>query len=152
MALPFLFRRIKIPSSDSGAGVGNTILASGSKGIYIGFSSDNNSVQENMIGTDGTHNWGNSNNGISLWDVAGTVIYRNEIAFNNSGSSPDYGGILIQTAGSISNRISENSIHDNEGLGITLLSSANGSISPPVLSIVGKNYAFSSKGFLPKPV
>lgn len=122
-----------------GAGVGNTILASGSNGIYIGFSSDNNLVQENMIGTDGTHNWGNSNNGISLWDVAGTFIYKNEIAFNNEATSINYGGILIQGPGSTSNKISANSIHDNGGLGITLLSGANGSISAPVLSRNGKN-------------
>ncbi|MBU1140089.1 MAG: right-handed parallel beta-helix repeat-containing protein, partial [Proteobacteria bacterium] len=117
-----------------GAGVGNTILASGSNGIYIGFSSDNNSVLENMIGTDGTHNWGNTNNGISLWDSAGTFISKNEIAFNNGASSTNYGGILIQGAGSISNTIRENSIHDNGGLGINLLSGANGSIAPPLLS------------------
>ena len=121
-----------------GAGVGNTILASGSNGLYLGFSSNDNTVQENKIGTDGTHNWGNTNNGISLWDVTGTFIYRNEIAFNNSGSSPNYGGILIQMPGSTNNQISENSIHDNGGMGISLLSGANGSIAPPILSRFGK--------------
>lgn len=120
-----------------GPGVGNTILASGSNGIYIGFSSDNNSVRENMIGTDGTRNWGNTNNGISLWDVSGTLISKNEIAFNNGTSSTNYGGILIQTVGSISNTISENSIHDNGGPGIILLSGANGAIAPPLLSRYG---------------
>ena len=117
-------------------GAGNKIFTNGSNGIYLGYS-DNNTLSGNMIGTDGEHNWGNNNSGVSIWVSQDTAITGNSIAFNNSSSSPDYGGILIQGAGSQGNSIRQNSIHNNQGPGINLLAGANGGIAAPLISRSG---------------
>ncbi len=118
-----------------GDAVGNTILASGAIGIAIGFS-DNNSLVGNKIGTDGTHNWGNTQYGIVILEGAGTLISANEIAYNGSSSS-DYDGIAIAGTSAIHNRISENSIYENGGKGINLQGGANSAIASPVISREG---------------
>ena len=61
------------------AGAGNTIMASGQNGIMIS-NSNNNWVYSNRIGTDGTHNWGNTQSGIYILQSKDTYIWQNEIA------------------------------------------------------------------------
>ncbi len=114
-----------------GTGAGNTVLASEFNGIMISFS-DNNSLIDNKIGTDGSHDWGNKLNGIGIFESEGNVINANEIAYNSP--SAIYDGIRITGSTATGNAISENSIHGNGGMGINLLSGANGSIAPPVIT------------------
>ena len=108
------------------SGTRNVISGNGSYGLVIGNSgTSDNSVQGNFIGTDltGTNALGNSFVGVALWDGAtgnriGGINHgeANIIAFN-AGS-----GVALYDQGTTNNSIRGNSIFDNDGLGIDLVS------------------------------
>ncbi len=117
-----------------GSGAGNTILASSSSGIILGFCQDN-SIIDNKIGTDGSHHWGNSINGISILLCDGTQIESNEIAYN--GTTSLHSGIVISGNTAINNTMTRNTIYQNSGSGIQLADGANGALASPVISLTG---------------
>ncbi len=102
---------------------GNLISGNGRFGVSIGsFDVPANFTQivDNFIGTDksGTRDLGNVLEGISITGGSDTAIASNTIAFN--GAFNRRGGIAIHFGSSIRNRIFENSIFSNDGLGIDL--------------------------------
>jgi parallel beta-helix repeat protein len=114
---------------------GNIILASGWSGVAI-VGSNNNVVWANHIGTNGssTH-WGNAFYGVSV-SGSGNTLMENEIAYNGTDGGEDnaQAGVLVDGAGSTDNRITDNSIHDNDGPGIKLANNANHNLAAPVLT------------------
>jgi hypothetical protein len=115
-------------------GAGNTVLASGWSGVVI-VNSDSNSVIANHIGTDGANiNWGNNNYGIHVVDSSNNALSFNEVAYN--GMTGGESGVNIEGPGASSNIISQNSIHDNGGAGISLTNGANNNLPAPVITQV----------------
>jgi hypothetical protein len=101
------------------AAIRNVISNNHGGGIAITSSSGpGNLVQGNWIGVgiDGVTPMGNTSGGVELIDAAQTQVLGNIIA-NNSGA-----GVLVvtATANSAGNRISQNSIYNNQTLGIDL--------------------------------
>lgn len=90
-------------------------------------------MYSNKIGTDGTHNWGNSLNGIYILQSEDTYIWSNKVAYNNPSSTNNNGGIVISGNLAINNTITVSSIYENGGEGIDLLGGANLPISSPVI-------------------
>jgi titin len=90
-------------------------------GLIINEEADSNIITGNKIGTDisGTQNLGNGSGGIYIdqgakYNTIGTQSSPNIIAFNSAG------GILIKNDNSKFNKISGNSIFENDGLGIDI--------------------------------
>lgn len=90
-------------------------------GIILNEQADSNLIINNLIGTDITskHNLGNGSVGIyidnaSCSNIIGTNTTGNVIAYNNGA------GILLQHNRTKYNRISGNSIYENNGLGIDI--------------------------------
>lgn len=90
-------------------------------GIILNEQADSNLIINNLIGTDITskHNLGNGSVGVyidnaSSSNIIGTDTTGNIIAFNNGS------GILLQHYRTKYNRISGNSIYENNGLGIDI--------------------------------
>ena len=103
----------------SGPGEGNIISGNANDGIDV--AATGNVVWGNHIGTDasGMLHLGNGGAGVAVFDASGDAIggagpgAGNTIAYNSTA-----GVLLQQSASSIT--ISDNSIHDNGGLGIDL--------------------------------
>ena len=96
--------------------------------------SDNNLIQGNLIGVaaDGSTPLGNSGNGVlinsgSFNQVGGTVSGQSNIIATNGQD-----GIRVVTG--IGNTVLSNSIHDNAGGGVILVSGGNNSQAAPVLT------------------
>lgn len=90
-------------------------------GLIINEEAGSNIITGNKIGTDisGTQNLGNGSGGIYIdqgakYNTIGTQSSPNIIAFNSAG------GILIKNDNSKFNKISGNSIFENDGLGIDI--------------------------------
>jgi CSLREA domain-containing protein len=105
------------------SGAGNVVSSNFELGIYLVFRAANTLVEGNTIGLDasGTLARGNGSSGVASNPVfvsgpSGNRIVRNEIAHN--GAQGATAGVLV--IGGTGTRISENSIHDNNGLGIDL--------------------------------
>ena len=113
-------------------GQGN-LLSGNSDGIGIagGSGTSYNTITGNLIGTDvsGKNAWGNRYTGIFIEEGANsnTVGPNNIIAYNGCG------GIEIRSPDSFGNTISRNSIHDNEGMGISLQARSNSGLSAPFI-------------------
>jgi parallel beta-helix repeat protein len=119
----------------------NSILASNWTGVAI-VNSNNNAVLANRIGTHGTAtDWGNAYYGVNIVNSAETSVIGNEIAYNGSyqGMNEAQAGVLIDGATSINNKISANSIHDNDGPGIKLINGANHNLAAPVITSASCN-------------
>jgi parallel beta-helix repeat protein len=116
-------------------GAGNTVLASGWSGVVI-VNSSNNAVVGNRIGTDGASvQWGNSYYGVNVVGSGyGNAITFNEIAYNGTHNGQDgaEAGVKIDVAWS--NTISQNSIHDNDGPGISLINGGNTELPAPTIT------------------
>ena len=123
-----------------GANAGNLIANNGGYGLLL-LGSNTNVVQGNWIGADPGGAWplGNGKDGIFLQGSSVTTIggtfagLANVIEFNNGAGVNIYSGQ--------SNRVSANSIFDNEGPGILLGVDANQSQSAPLLTSVLAAYA-----------
>ncbi|MCJ7695037.1 MAG: right-handed parallel beta-helix repeat-containing protein, partial [Anaerolineaceae bacterium] len=116
-------------------GNGNIVLASGWSGIVI-VNSSNNSVVGNRIGTDGDSiQWGNNFYGVGVvGNGIANIISNNEIAFNGSVDRLDEEEAGIKIDYSWGNTISQNSIHDNDGPGIQLVSGGNTDLPAPTIT------------------
>lgn len=113
-------------------GWGNTIVASGWSGVGISNSHDN-IVWFNRIGSDGADvKWGNTYYGVHIAGGANNVILFNDIAY--SGVNDNRAGVRVEGAAATFNTINTNSIHDNGGVGIELLSGGNMSLGAPSIS------------------
>ena len=114
-------------------GQGNVIVGSGWSGVVIVNSGTNdNNVAYNAIGTDwsGTAtNLGNGYYGVAVVDGARNLMLMNHIAYN--GTHTTAAGVRVQGLNADGNRISANSIHDNSGLGIQLVSFGNQNLAAP---------------------
>ncbi len=115
----------------------NLISGNGYGMVIEGSGTMNNTVSGNYIGTDasGTAAIGNGNDGIYIGDGASynviggdTAGERNIIAYNG-----DAGVEVVGTA-TISNTITQNSIHSNTGKGIELVDGGNLELFPPILT------------------
>jgi hypothetical protein len=116
--------------------VGNRVLDSGWSGIVIQNSS-HNTVWYNTIGTDGAGlSLGNHYWGIHVNNGADNLITLNEVAYN--GTHPaDQTGVRVEGASALRNEITANSIHDNDGPGIELISGGNAGLPAP--TVLGGN-------------
>jgi CSLREA domain-containing protein len=116
-------------------GAGNTILASGWSGVVIVNSSDN-AIVANRIGTDGADvQWGNAYYGVHVaGNGMGNAITFNEIAYNGTHNGQDGAEAGIEIDNSWSNTISQNSIHDNDGPGISLVNGGNTNLPAPTIT------------------
>jgi len=99
----------------------NLISGNINAGVIINEEADSNIVINNKIGTDitGTQDLGNGSGGVyfdqgSRYNVIGTPTSPNIIANNASG------GILIRHENTLYNKLSGNSIYNNDGLGIDI--------------------------------
>lgn len=112
-------------------GAGNTIVASGWSGIAI-VGSNGNAVIGNRIGTDGAgHDVGNTFYGIHIGG-ANSFVMGNEIAYN--GTHGGEAGVRVEGAAATGNAIRTNSIHDNGGKGIQLVSGGNAGLAAPTIT------------------
>ncbi|MFO7890015.1 MAG: T9SS type A sorting domain-containing protein, partial [bacterium] len=115
------------------SGQGNVISGNQSLGIKIyREEADSNQVLGNFIGTgaDGKSNLGNGGKGIELID--GTQ--KNKIGPSNVIRFNDGSGITVWGNTTLYNRITQNSISDNESNGILLIHGGNGELASPVIT------------------
>jgi parallel beta-helix repeat protein len=128
-------------------GASNIVLASGWSGIVIVNSSDN-AIIANRIGTDGASvQWGNAYYGVNVaGSGTGNAITFNEIAYNGTHNGQDGAEAGIEIDGSLRNAISQNSIHDNDGPGISLVNGGNGNLPAPTISQASCQGPVSGKG------
>lgn len=108
----------------------NTIGANSWSGIAIVYSYEND-INNNYIGAniEGITSLGNNYFGIDIYGGASNLIHMNTIAYNGLSIHTD--GIRVRGSSATSNRISENSIHDNGDLGIKLVSGGNNNLLAP---------------------
>jgi hypothetical protein len=121
-------------------------------GIFFGSSNpaspnSGNIVQDNLIGTDATGTQTVGTDGKPLGNVVGVLVDSNEliggttpgagnVIVGSSGDGVFVGGSAVHNAPGSGNSILGNSIHDNGGLGIHLVSGANNNQVAPVLTAV----------------
>jgi CSLREA domain-containing protein len=105
----------------------NLIGRNGEQGVEISASAAN-TVQGNLIGTKGTTDLGNTQDGVRMTSSSNNVVTDNVVAFNGDASHPDNGVEVIKsgTATPVGNRILSNSIFSNQALGIDLSNSGSG--------------------------
>jgi len=109
---------------------GNVVLGAATAGIRVQGASAGTRVAGNFVGVHRTIESTDYGNGIGVSVPLGSGITLgpgNTIAYNTSN------GVEIDNEGSSGNRIVANSIHDNGGLGIALLSFANNGIPAPAI-------------------
>jgi CSLREA domain-containing protein len=102
-------------------------------GVVIDGGSSGTVVAGNLIGVDrnGTDR-GNANKGVLVSTSPNNQIGPgNRVAYNGDLDT----GVQIEGAASTGNRVPANSIHDNQGLGINLVSGANNDLSAAVLDV-----------------
>ncbi len=118
----------------------NIISGNARSGIFMmDENTSSNLIRSNYIGTDvtGTNPLPNGKcgilmmNGPSLNRIGETTSsWGNQIAWNGED------GVRVDGAASVSNLISANAIHDNTGLGISLLNGGNGTMPTPLITQV----------------
>ena len=112
----------------------NVIVGSGWSGIAVVNSWENN-IYYNIIGTDrpfSLKNMGNRYHGIDIVNSWENEVGMNYIAYN--GTYAVRSGIEVEGSSAISNTISMNSIHDNSGGGIDLVSGGNKNLPAPTIT------------------
>lgn len=118
---------------------GNTIFASGWSGIGIHMANEN-IIFGNHIGvSENGLQFGNQYHGIHINQGANNRIEANEIAYNGHPGLDLPAGVMVQGTTATGNRITQNSIHDNNGMGIRLQDGGNGEILAPEITVVGPN-------------
>ena len=116
-------------------------LISGNGRDGVGADSSENTIQNNLIGTDeeGTADLGNGGNGVEI-SGSGNLVTKNHVAFNGKDGFSDAVEVFSGTGNSILN----NAIFSNAGLGINLVGgseNASGATAndPPPDSDTGPN-------------
>ena len=114
----------------------NIISGNDWSGVGIGHS-DSNRVWGNYIGTgvSGTEDLGNSHDGVSIVRSQGNTIGPNNFIANN-----EYSGVKIKSIETISNTITQNSITNNNSLGIDNVDGGNAELTPPIITIVTSTF------------
>jgi hypothetical protein len=97
----------------------------------IVYASNANTVQGNLIGTKGTTDLGNTQDGVRMTSSSNNVVTDNVVAFNGDANHNDNGVEVFKsgTATPVGNRILNNSISSNQAPGIDL-SLSTGSVGP----------------------
>jgi parallel beta-helix repeat protein len=115
------------------SGRGNWIYSSHWSGIAIVNSANFNTIANNRIGSPGV---GMNYHGIAIVNSSDNAIELNTIAGN--GVHTEAAGVLVDgiAAPAIHNRITQNSIYNNNNLGIKLINNGNEGIVPPVITTV----------------
>jgi hypothetical protein len=92
-----------------------------------------NTITGNLVGTnaEGKEPLGNDGDGIVVWEGAhdNTIGPDNVIAFNGGA------GVVVRHAESVSNTITQNSIHSNYLQGISLMGGGNAYLVPPLVTL-----------------
>lgn len=128
------YEGIYIDSSSYNQIIDNLISGdNGAGGVTLhGVGARHNILSENSIGTDVTKGspLGNRNSGISIRQGASDNIVGpgNVVAYNNSS------GIVVYSADSLRNTITQNRVHDNGWLGIDQWGGGNIELAPPIIS------------------
>ena len=120
---------------------GNVIVGSGWSGIVV-LNSHDNYIALNSIGTNrGVHasDLGNVFHGIAIVNASNNEIRDNHIAYNGTQTGVKKAGVLVDGVSAVGNSIMVNSIHNNSGKGIELISGGNGGISTPAFTEVKCN-------------
>ncbi|MFA9402476.1 MAG: hypothetical protein ACERKY_05365 [Anaerolineales bacterium] len=117
-----------------GAGPSGQGNLSGSNDFGIGLwdFASHNIVTGNLVGTDvsGTHDLGNRSSGV--WVTEGGM--ENVIGPDNIIANNDNCGIGVGDSDSVGNTLTQNSIHDNDGVGICLGAGGNTSLGAPFIA------------------
>ena len=129
----------------SGAGEANYISGNTQNGIVItGTSAYGNTILGNYIGISTTEaSLANNDNGILLQSGA----YSNIIGANNRIANNGDDGVEVNGASTIRNRITQNSIYLNTGLGINLVSGGNADLSATTIT-TAEYYSYSSQTYV----
>ncbi|MGB3905224.1 MAG: right-handed parallel beta-helix repeat-containing protein, partial [Anaerolineae bacterium] len=109
------------------------IISGNFNGVVIQFAdASHNVVKGNYIGTDATatHAWANSVFGV--WIHSGA--HDNEIGPDNVIAYNNVGGVDVYGDGTTGNTITQNSIHSNEGEGISLRNGGNNERDAPTIT------------------
>lgn len=112
--------------------IGQGNLTSGNAfGIGLWDFASNNIVTGNLVGTDvsGTRDLGNRRSGV--WVTEGGM--ENVIGPDNIIAYNDRCGIEVRGSDSLGNTLTQNSIHDNRGVGICLLVGGNTALVAPLI-------------------
>ncbi len=122
--------------SDTATWLRNVIVGNGWSGIAV-VGSWENEIYNNVIGTRPSvgNIMGNQFHGISIVNSWENEIVMNYISHNGVGGT-GY-GIEVKNSSAISNTISMNSIHDNTGGGIDLVSGGNNNLPAPLITAAG---------------
>ncbi len=98
-------------------GQGNLLSSNGERGIGLFRGTSHSTIMGNYIGTDssGVNPWSNHLSGITIEESSNNIIGPNNIIAYNYEN-----GVEITNQGSRFNTITQNSIHDNNYLGIAL--------------------------------
>jgi parallel beta-helix repeat protein len=113
---------------------GNVIVGSGWSGVVVVNGCEGTVIGLNAIGTNqaGAASMGNASYGVHVFESWDTEIVHNHIAYN--GAAQIRAGVRIEGPSALRNTISQNSIHDNSGLGIELANGGNGGIASPTIT------------------
>ena len=121
--------------SETDAALGNLIYSTYWSGIAIVNAANFNTIAHNQIGN--PPGVGMNYHGIAIVNSSNNTIMLNTIAGN--GVHTEAAGILVDGAGANHNRITFNSIYNNNNTGIKLLNGANDGILPPTIISVTSN-------------
>jgi len=103
----------------------NTIIASKWSGVAIvNAGSDHNTIANNVI-------VGNFYYGVGIVEAADNDILYNEIWYNGV---IEMAGVVVDGVNAVHNKIRQNSIYDNNGLGIKLINGGNSNQIAPTIS------------------
>ncbi|MCB0669050.1 MAG: right-handed parallel beta-helix repeat-containing protein [Saprospiraceae bacterium] len=124
----------------------NLISGNGQYGIWLfGDGTSENIFQDNRIGTDisGSIDLPNEIFGVVFFEgpTNNTFGPGNMVAFNGND------GVLVDGSDqgmTIQNRITQNSIHDNQGMGINNLDGGNGEVGPPSIDSVNAGLVYGT--------
>lgn len=118
----------KIGAGPSGQG---NLTGSNDFGIGVWDHATNNTVTGNLVGTDasGATDLGNRSSGMWIETATDNVIGPDNIVAYSSQC-----GIRVEGAQNFGNTLTQNSIHDNSGLGICLMFGANTTLAAPFIS------------------
>jgi titin len=127
------------------SGERNVISGNSQRGVHVSsLDTDGNTVLGNYIGTDasGTLDRGNGQDGVRIEASAknNTVGPDNLIAYNADC------GVSVHGPGTTGNTITQNSIYNNDDVGIELVLGGNGNIPAPAVTAAGERYAMGTAG------